>query len=190
MTYTFINNNDLLVAMREDMMNLVIDGDPDIILDAEQTAIKRMKDKLRNRYDMDRVFTPIQQWDATTTFNEGEYVYDEHLDGTEPVGLIYLAKSGNANKKPNDNTIEWETSDPRDRSIVGYLVDIVLYLVHKRINPRKIPDIRRDAYDEAMTWLVDVRDLKENPDLPLLVDDTGEVEIIQSGGEQKREHYF
>jgi phage gp36-like protein len=51
-----------------------------------------------------------------------------------------------------------------------YFVDITLYHIHSRINPRNIPELRSFRYEEAVKWLKAVAsgdvtaDLKEiNP---------------------------
>lgn len=41
----------------------------------------------------------------------------------------------------------------RNPQIVLYYIDIVLYHLHSRINPRNIPTLRMDRYDSAISWL-------------------------------------
>lgn len=52
-----------------------------------------------------------------------------------------------------DNTTYWTLGDNRSQQLVTYIIDMVLYHLHKRIAPRNIPDIRAKAYDDAHSWL-------------------------------------
>lgn len=79
------------------------------------------------------------------------------------------------------------TEDERPGIIVTYLVDIALYHLHSRINPRKIPDLRMDRYDNAIDWLKRVARGELSPNLPLLVDGADE---IRWGSNQKLDHYY
>lgn len=76
-------------------------------------------------------------------------------------------------------------NDARNILIVERGVDIALYMLHKRLNPRKIPEHRKEAYKEAKEWLEQVQALNINPpDLPLVAD--GTKDYIQYGGETRR----
>lgn len=46
-----------------------------------------------------------------------------------------------------DNTAKWTQGDNRNQQIVMYLLDITLYHLHSRINPRNVPDLRKERYD-------------------------------------------
>lgn len=59
-----------------------------------------------------------------------------------------------------------KTGNSRQPLILMYMIDIVLYHVHARINPKFIPDIRKDRYDIAISWLNKVARGDINPDLP------------------------
>lgn len=73
----------------------------------------------------------------------------------------------------------------RNILIVERGVDIALYFLHKRLNPRKIPEHRKEAYKEAKEWLEGVQSLNINPtNLPLVAD--GGADYIQYGGETRR----
>lgn len=90
---------------------------------------------------------------------------------------------------PTD-TDNWTPGDPRDELILQQMIDITLYSLHSRINPRNIPRIRTDRRDEAIQWLkmsVDPRNDMQ-PDLPERVfrDKTGT--DITYGSNEKREN--
>ncbi len=59
----------------------------------------------------------------------------------------------------------------RNHSIVMYMVDITLYHLHSRINPRNVPELRERRYEDALKWLKMVADGKLTPDLPPLETD-------------------
>lgn len=61
------------------------------------------------------------------------------------------------------------TGNDRDEMVVSIVLDIALFKLHQRHNPRKIPTFRKEAYNEAKKWLEDARDGLIEPDgLPLL----------------------
>jgi phage gp36-like protein len=47
--------------------------------------------------------------------------------------------------------------DTRNPQIVMYLVDMVLYHLHSRQNPRNVPTLRQDRYEQVIDWLKTVR---------------------------------
>lgn len=51
------------------------------------------------------------------------------------------------------NIVYWLAGDNRSQQLITYMVDILVYHIHKRIAPRNIPDIRCKAYDDAKSWL-------------------------------------
>lgn len=75
--------------------------------------------------------------------------------------------------------------DTRPRLIVMYCIDIALYHIHSRVNPRQIPELRGIRYDAAINWLKAVSKGEITPDLPLLEAETGG-NVIAYGSELKR----
>ena len=63
---------------------------------------------------------------------------------------------------------EWTKGDTRHPLILRYMVDITLYELHSRINPRNIPEHRIQRRDDAITYLKMVIDPRMNitPDFP------------------------
>ena len=49
----------------------------------------------------------------------------------------------------------WTEGDNRNRSLVRHMVAIALYIIHDRIAPRNVPELRARKYREAMMWLKD-----------------------------------
>lgn len=73
-----------------------------------------------------------------------------------------------------DDTSKWTKGDNRNQQIVLFLIDITLYHLHARINPRNIPDLRKERYNGnspndsggAIGWLKSVAHGNINADLP------------------------
>jgi hypothetical protein len=55
------------------------------------------------------------------------------------------------------NTTYWEKKDGRNTVIVMYLMDIMLYHLLSRINPRAISELRENRYMGAISWLKNVQ---------------------------------
>jgi len=80
-----------------------------------------------------------------------------------------------------EDTNYWTKGDNRNQLIVMRLIDITLYHLHSRINPRNIPDLRKDRYDGnresqtlgAIGWLKQVARGDINADLPVIVPEQG-----------------
>lgn len=76
------------------------------------------------------------------------------------------------------------TGIARNPVIKMYMCDLVLYHLHKLINWRKIPEFRKERYQEAKEWLQDVQaGLINPPTLPLPTD--GSLDYIIFGGNPK-----
>ena len=126
------------------------------------------------------LFVNITQWNDTKLYNEGEYVYNN--------GIIYTALISNVDIEPSANPTYWLMKDPRPELVVNYIVDMTLFHLHKRINPRKIPELRKEAYDEAKSYFEMLKKGEESPpDLPFL--DDGE-EYIPWGSNPQIEHIY
>lgn len=79
------------------------------------------------------------------------------------------------------DTAVWTSGDNRNQQIVLYLLDITLYHLHSRINPRNVPDLRKERYDGnapnqlggAIGWLKKVAGGEVNADIPTIQPTTG-----------------
>ena len=66
------------------------------------------------------------------------------------------------------------TATARNAQLVMYLVDMALYHLHSRQNPRNVPQIRQDRYEQVIGWLKMARrgELSVGlPDLPATNED-------------------
>lgn len=84
---------------------------------------------------------------------------------------------------------EWTvTADPRNALIKMYLIDLVLYHLHARINPRDTPEQRKDRYKQVIGWLKKVSDGHINPHLPK--EDNNDHDFIIFGSNPARNNHY
>ena len=87
------------------------------------------------------------------------------------------------------NEIFAQTGTDRNPVIKMYLCDLALYHLHKLINWRKIPEFRKERYQEAKEWLQDVQaGLINPPNLPIPAD--GANNYIKFGGNAKLDNIY
>lgn len=76
----------------------------------------------------------------------------------------------------------------------GHVVDIALYHLHAKINPRNIPEIRVQRRDDAVNWLKNVADSRKNVTAPKILPrrDYGENRgtDISWGSRNKRQNHY
>ncbi|MEO6901563.1 MAG: hypothetical protein ABI241_00585 [Bacteroidia bacterium] len=85
------------------------------------------------------------------------------------------------NNVPPTDVTKWIQGDNRNQQIILYLIDITLYHLHSRINPRNIPDLRKERYDGnshvqaggAVGWLKRVASGDVTADLPSIAPTQG-----------------
>jgi len=140
----------------------------------------------------DYVYMYISEANRTANTNSyGRFVYDETgLDMPHTVEVLSadndIIKGEITIKQYIDDDAtfavtvsnHWELKDSRDQKMVEILIDIALYHVHSRINPRNIPDLRRIRYDGddanqrggAIGMLKMIRDGKNSLDIPIYTD--------------------
>jgi len=103
------------------------------------------------------VFYPQPEYSNTTTYNVADTVYYNNIQytclvsslGILPTNTQFWA-AGSAYTVSGiypDNAGRWAQGDNRNQQIVMYLLDITLYHLHSRINPRNVPDLRKERYD-------------------------------------------
>jgi phage gp36-like protein len=120
--------------------------------------------------------------DNITTFDDAKF--------EAAIKFATSLMEGHLNARYDTAAIFNATGNDRNPVILTYCIDIVLYRLHSRINPRKIPKYRKDNYDDAMIWLEGVKGEKVNPPgLPLVTsDDTRS--YVQFGGNRKRQNHI
>lgn len=181
MIYKFITDEDILNQIKEDLIAdvLTAEGRQKKIARAEAAVLKQIRAKAGRWYDIDSVLVRINQWTDKTNYQQGNYVYDD--------GVIYKASADNANCKPSDNKELWKEDDPRHELLVMYACDMIIYHLHCLVNPRRIPDLRRERYKEATGWLELIAEKNENADFP---DNELDEELIIWGSNPRVESFF
>lgn len=76
--------------------------------------------------------------------------------------------------------------EERNALILMYMIDITLYHIHARINPKFMPDIRKERYEVALTWLDKVSRGQLSPDLPLITNSDGETTLSSRWGSNSK----
>lgn len=135
--------------------------------------------------------TPYAEYSNTTEYVTGNQVWYNDIS--------YTAKTDTVGNLPTDtnywtagstysfsgyypeNTTYWTKGDNRSYLIVQYLIDIVLYHLHARINPRNIPELRIIRYDGnspmqtggAIAWLKRVGKGEITAELPSIIPTQG-----------------
>jgi hypothetical protein len=97
------------------------------------------------------IYTAIQE--TTGAEDPTDLAYWTQLQES---GLLYYVIDENgttAGSKPDVATTEYTLGDTRNPLIVRMLIDIILFHLVSRINPRNIPELRVTRYDEAKTML-------------------------------------
>lgn len=154
-------------------------------------------------------------WNVATTYTAGQYVADSgsafvyRVIGAPTAGTLitnatYFVKIGKFGAFYNcvadvtaatteiDNAAFWAPGDTRSELVLRYLIDVVIYEIHCRINPRNVPESRIQRRDDAIKFLKLCSDPRNNiqPNLP--IKDFGDkkgTDIVWNSN-PKQTHYF
>jgi hypothetical protein len=113
-------------------------------------------------------------------------VNDEIIEACEARAVAFM--SGYLNSRYDVANIFNKTGAERDSTILNYAMDITIYYIHRLVNWRNAPSARVMAYNDAKEWLTKVLDLKINPDLPLLANDSKD--YVLTGSNPKRQNHI
>lgn len=67
-----------------------------------------------------------------------------------------------------DSTSVWTLGDNRDPIMVQAVIDIALWMLHRRISPNNIPKMRVDAFDKTYEWLKAVQKGEQSISCPAI----------------------
>lgn len=149
---------------------------------------------------------PNPEWNNDTNYSVGSQVWYNDITYTaiydnisvKPTETTYWTPGSTysfVNFYP-ENTIYWTKGDNRNQQILMYMIDITLYHLHSRLNPRNIPELRMIRYDGngphqgggAIGWCKRVACGEVNATLPELVPDQGI--SMQYGSEPKNNNTY
>lgn len=81
------------------------------------------------------------------------------------------------------------TGTDRNPLILMVTIDILLYHLHSRLNPRQIPEIRQKRYDEAKRMLEDIMKGLIEIDLPPRLNEENQaISKLQWGSDGRRQY--
>jgi hypothetical protein len=130
------------------------------------------------------VTLPQNEYLSTTTYTTGDQVWFENkvytatvnIKGIDPTysGYWGTGTTYSITATYPDDATKFSLGDNRNALIVQYLLDITLYHLHSRINPRNVPDLRKERYNGndpmdrggAIGYLKSVASGSVNCDLP------------------------
>jgi len=233
----FLLSTDYITQIRSEVLDVVIEDNDDILVRAENAAIDELKSYLSQRYDTDKIFAPVLDWEysaaysindrvrltvagvgsvlwnGTDTFADGTFVHfgtkiffvqNSPAAATATTDDTYFVEIGTINDLfycvadvtasttlLNDDDF-WTAGDSRSALILRFLIDVVLYEIHCRINPRNIPEHRINRRDDAIKWLKGCADPRGNmnPNLPLADQDDKHGVDISWNSNEKQSHYY
>lgn len=142
-------------------------------------AMQMAESKLSARYIMSEVFISLDEWDTDEAYLTGAYIYKDEV--------VYCALRNNTGQKPSSSPDDWTEDDPRNQQMVACITALTLWLLFKAVAPDRRPEHIDADFEIWNDWLTDVRNGKENPNLPLKEDGT---EIVRHGSQPQREHIY
>lgn len=98
---------------------------------------------------------------------------DQKLDRAEATAISKV--KGYLATRYDTTVIFAATGSARHPMVLDCCVKICLFEIHMLINPRKVPEYRKESYERAIGWLELVMEGKvEPPDLPRLTSPDGD----------------
>lgn len=167
----FLRRTDYLKQIRNENLEVVVGGDDVIRKEAERAAQAEIETYLLHRYDMAKVFVDLVEYDAAATYNSGDLI--TFVDVEDDIYSAAFDNEGESQtvgpgEDPDNAPTKWVKGDTRDALIKMHLIDITLYHLHARINPRNIPDFRVERYRDCIDWLKMVAAGKISTRLPII----------------------
>lgn len=137
----------------------------------------------------------IDKKDLTTHIREEQLTSISRSDDT----IIYAAISGAIEEAKGYLTPIYDidkifnADDPRGNGLLkSFIKDICIYHFISINNAGTGYELRKARYDRAIKWLEDVQKGRINPDLPVLLTESGEQKITSTiiSSNPKRENHF
>lgn len=142
----FLKFSDYEPYIKVDNLLSIVSQNPDLMEEIEETNILKIYQYTGNFFDNSCLFPTILDWDGSTSYVIGDYVYNSTTN------LIYVATTDIAT--PNLITdAGWKISDPRNSLIKQILIDMCLYDVNARIAPNQVQSLRVKRHDDCIKML-------------------------------------
>ncbi len=171
----FLLEKDYAPAVRGYIKTLVTGDNKYTQADAEDTAIEIVSSYLRSRYDVIKIFKPVNLFTAEQQWNEGDIIFKANI--------VYVAIIDNPGDDLEDEE-KWQVLDPRNKAVIMVVIDIALYYLYSTLSPQNIQELRVKRYDDAMKWLDKVQKEMISPDLPLADEDKPSAAYIVGSNEK------
>jgi len=166
----FLRRADYSKHIRSEILAVVVNDDDSIRQDAELAAQAEIESYLRHRYDVAKIFVDLPTYDASVSYTTGDLI--AFPDNEDDIFSLNPDVDGEdqtiSGVSPVDDPTQWTKGDTRSQLIRMHLVDMTLYHLHSRINPRNIPDFRIQRRDDCIEWLKMVAAGKISVSLPII----------------------
>ena len=189
----FLRRNDYLKQIRSENLAVVVSDNDDIRKDAELAAQAEIESYLRHRYNVGLIFADLNEYDNAASYTTRDLI--AFPDVEDEVYSVNADTEGEdqtiSGISPVDDPTKWTKGDTRNALIKMHLVDITLYHLHSRINPRNIPDFRIERYRDCIKWLEMVAKAKISVNLPIIEPEEDQVGLrIKWDSNEKFNHQY
>ena len=164
----FLLKKDYFISIDEEDLDIVSYSTDNgttseaIIAETEKNVIQEICSYLSGRYDVSAIFKEFEEHTTGQTYTAGEFIYDEATNA------FYTALEATSANDLLTNEAKFKKGDTRSALIKRHVVNIALYELHSRINPRNIPEFRIQRRDDSIKWLRDVQNPRNNVDADFL----------------------
>ena len=174
---TFILPEDYDVLITAEQLTQVTTDQENIDVCLRQSE-EEVKEYLRHRFDVATDMRPVTSVAADAGVTAA--VNDRILQTTS--NIFYVCTAAATSEDLTDTNF-FSVGDDRNQKLVQVTVDVFLYHLHTRLNPRNVPTHRKIRYDgdgdidkamSATKWLLMVQKGTITPALTPTLDDDGE----------------
>ena len=182
----FLRQKDYFKQIKTDNLDVILGGDDSFRLETELAAQSEIESYLRHHYDVAKIFIDLVEYVDTDTYETSNLVSFPDINDelfSANVDII-------AGETPKTEPTKWDKGDTRHPLIKMHLIDMTLYHLHSRINPRNIPDFRIARRDECIKWLGMIAKGQITIDLPVITDPEDEGLKIKWDSNEKFNHNY
>jgi hypothetical protein len=158
----FLIKKDYFILIDEEDLDVVSYSSdtgttPDeIISTTEAGTIQEINSYISGRYDCSKIFVDTIEHQTGDSYSKGEFLFDATSN------KFYTALVDTTASDPLTDETKYKEGDTRPALIRRHVVNISLYELHTRINPRNIPEFRIQKRDDSIKWLKMVQDPRNN----------------------------
>ena len=174
---SFILERDYSVLITDDQLSQITTDQKNIDVCIEQSE-EEVKEYLRHRFDVE---VDMRQFQISTTGNGVTAVKTDRIFQSTTFKFYICTADATSESLTDENFFKEE--DDRNQKLVQVTIDVFLYHLHTRLNPRNIPMHRKIRYDgdgdihkamSATKWLLMIQKGEITPALTPILDEDGE----------------